>query len=49
MIAFVMARLRRVSPFVWLAVFAALAAPLYLRYFAWAMGACGVVTFTPIR
>ena len=39
----------RVSPFVWLAVALALAMPFYLRYFAWALGACGLVTFAPMR
>lgn len=39
----------RVSPFVWLALALALAMPYYLRYFAWALGACGVVTFAPPR
>ena len=39
----------RVSPFVWLALALAVAAPFYLRYFAWALGACGVVTFAPVR
>lgn len=38
---------QRVSPFVWLAVGLALAAPFYLRYFAWALGQCGGVTFMP--
>jgi hypothetical protein len=43
------ARLLRVSPFAWLGIALALVAPIYLRYFVWALGACGAATFTPIR
>lgn len=40
---------RRVPPIVWFALVSALVMPLYLRYFAWAMGSCGMALWTPIR
>lgn len=47
-----MIRLRRalaaVSPFVWLGLAIAASLPLYLRYFGWALGHCGAVTFMPV-
>jgi hypothetical protein len=37
----------RVSPYAWLALAVAALIPWWLRYFAWALGQCGVVTFMP--
>ena len=41
------ALIRRVSPFAWLGIGLALIMPIYLRYFAWALGGCGATTFMP--
>lgn len=40
---------RRIPTMVWLIAGGMAAAPIYLRYFAWALGQCGVGFWAPVR